>query len=378
MLASTRLAIREVRRGRVRFGLLTGAVGLLAFLILFQQTVLTSLITQFVGALRNQSAPVLVYGADARRNVEGSRVTEDTITRIRDVPGVARADHVGEGTFTVTAGGTLHDAVLFGYEIGGLSAPTTLTSGRLPARDDEAVASDLDRRDGFDIGDRIRVEPDGPEITVVGVARDLRFSVAPTLFLTYDTYSRSRLAANPDATTVLPSLAAVEPESGVSPAEVARRITHSVDGVEALDRGRAARESPGVSAVQQSLGIVLLLAYVVVTLVIGFFFMILTVQKAEPLTLLRAVGAPGRYLVRALLAQVVLVVSGGVLVGVALLVVTARAMRGGVAITVEPRSVLVTAAAVLGLSTLASITAARRVLRIQPVGATTGAGVEYS
>jgi len=377
-LAGTRLALREVRRGRARFGLLTGAVGLLAFLILFQQTILTSLVTQFVGAIRNQSAPVLVYGADARRNIEGSRVSDDTITTIRRVPGVARAEHIGEGTFTVTTHGTLHDAVLFGYEIGGLGAPTTLTSGRLPTRDGEAVASDLDRNDGFDIGDRIRVEPGGPEITVVGLARDLRFSVAPTLFLSYDTYSRARLAANPDATEVIPSLGAVTPEAGVSPGEIARRITDSIEGTEALDRGRAASESPGVSAVQQSLGIVLLLAYIVVTLVTGFFFMILTVQKAESLTLLRAVGAPGGYLVRALLAQVVTVVAGGVLVGVVLLTVTARAMQGGVAITVEPRRVLITAAVVLALSTLASITAARRVLRIEPVRATTGAGVEYS
>ncbi|HEX4903580.1 MAG TPA: hypothetical protein VFV42_12260, partial [Acidimicrobiales bacterium] len=63
--------------------------------------------------------------------------------------------------------------------------------------------------------------------------------------------------------------------------------------------------SPGVSSVNQSFQIILALAFGVVTLVVAFFFLILTVQKAKPLTLLRAVGAPTSYLVRNLIVQIV-------------------------------------------------------------------------
>ena len=51
------LAFKEMRRAKVRFGLLMGAVGLLVFLILFQQSLQNGLLTAFVGAIRNQSAP---------------------------------------------------------------------------------------------------------------------------------------------------------------------------------------------------------------------------------------------------------------------------------------------------------------------------------
>ena len=44
------LAIREIRRAKVRFGLLAGAVGLLVFLIVFLQALFAGLITSFVGA----------------------------------------------------------------------------------------------------------------------------------------------------------------------------------------------------------------------------------------------------------------------------------------------------------------------------------------
>lgn len=372
-MASLLLALREIRRARVRFGLLTGAIGLLAFLILFQQTLLTSLITQFIGALRNQSADVLVYGDDARRNVEGSVVTPEQLDDVRSVPGVARAERLGEGTFTVTAGDELRDAVIFGYRLDGPGRPDDVSSGRLPERDGEAVASSLDADRGFGIGDRVKVEPDGPEIVVVGLARDLRFSVSPTMFVSYATYEEARLTANPDARAVLPSLVAVEAGVGIDADVLARRITTTVAGVEALDRDAAARESPGVSAVQQSVGVVLLLAYVIVTMVTGFFFLILTVQKASALTLLRAVGAPAAYLVRALLAQVVLVVGVAVVVAAVLLAIVARVFGGGLEVTIEPRSVGLTGAVLLALAALASLGAARRLLRIDPIRATTGA-----
>ena len=73
-MGSFLLAWREARRAKGRFGLLTGAVTVRVFLVVFQQAVLDGLVTEFVGAIRNQSADVLVYGEDARLNLQGSVV----------------------------------------------------------------------------------------------------------------------------------------------------------------------------------------------------------------------------------------------------------------------------------------------------------------
>ncbi|HMM49734.1 MAG TPA: hypothetical protein PKE32_09030, partial [Miltoncostaeaceae bacterium] len=59
---------------------------------------------KFIGALDRQSADVLVYGADARNNLEGSRVSDAQVLRVRRVAGVAGAAPLGEGTFSVEAG----------------------------------------------------------------------------------------------------------------------------------------------------------------------------------------------------------------------------------------------------------------------------------
>jgi len=48
------LALREVRRAKARFGLLTAAIALLVFLILTQQAIQNGLLTAFVGAIERQ------------------------------------------------------------------------------------------------------------------------------------------------------------------------------------------------------------------------------------------------------------------------------------------------------------------------------------
>ncbi|MBK9178777.1 MAG: peptide ABC transporter permease [Acidimicrobiales bacterium] len=374
-MARVFLALREIRRAKARFTLLTGAIGLLVFLILFQQTILGDLVTQFIGAIRNQSAQVLVYGDQARRNVEGSQITPDQQAQVLEVDGVAEAGPIGEGTFTVTAGGEQRDAVIFGYRLGGPGEPTTLTAGRLPEAGGEAVAADGATAEGFAIGDQVTVEPGGDTITIVGIGRDLNYSVTPTLFVDFATYESARRTRNPDAQDVYPSLIGVQPEPGVSASELAQRITDEVDGVEALTRQQAVDESPGVSAVQQSFGVILLLAYIVVTLITGFFFLIITTQKARALTLLRAVGAPSGYLVRSLLVQVVLVMVAGIAAGWLLLELASVGVGTGISLNAEPSLVIGTGVVLLVLAVLASLGAVRRVLRIDPIEATTGAGV---
>jgi putative ABC transport system permease protein len=292
---------------------------------------------------------------------------------VAEVDGVAEAGAVGASTFSAeVTGGTLVDATVFGYELGGPGAPATIVQGRAPEADGEAVASVADAADGFAIGDVVRIVPGDVEIEIVGLAEDVNFNVQPTMFTSYATYEELVLAANPDARGVLPSFVGAIPEDGVDPAAVAVAITDAVDGVDAVDRDTAVASLPGVSSISQSFAIILGLAFVVVVLLTGFFFLIITVQKTAALTLLRAVGASSGYLLRNLVAQVVLVVGLGTIVAIGLLsFAAAAASTDAFEVRADPIVVATTSGAILGLALLASVGSMRRVLRIDPASATT-------
>lgn len=369
------LALKEMRRALVRFALLVGAIGLLVFLILFQQTLQNGLITSFVGAIEQQSAPVLVYSVDGRRNLQGSVITPELEQQVRDVPDVGRVALVGQGTFSVTADDELQSAALIGSSDPELGMPETLAQGRLPEAPGEVVAIDSAAQDGFDVGDVVTVEPGGMELEVVGLAERIGYQASTTLFSSYETYGQAVTAANPDARGVLPAVLAVAPADGVTDEQLVSAINDADPDADALTRADAAAETPGVAQVRQSFQVIFLLYGLVVPLVTGLFFLIVTLQKANALTLLRAIGAPGSALVRSLLFQVSLVMVGGIAVGIALYTPLASRRLGGIPLSFQTGAVVFWSVTLLVLGVLSSLVAARRVLAIDPIEATTGAGV---
>ncbi|MFM8303785.1 MAG: ABC transporter permease [Actinomycetota bacterium] len=382
-----RLAFREILRARLRFGLLAGAVGLLVFLILFQSTLLSTLLSFFSGALETQSGQVVVYSEDARKNPEGSILPLAAVDAVAAVPGVRRAAPFGVDTMTARAGGDELDVALLGYALGGPGEPTRLVSGRLPEADSEGVASDVDADRGFAIGDTVTIiGPDGGyPIRIVGLSEKARFSVQPGVFVSYPTFDAASRVKNPDALAILPSMVLADPDPGVAPSTLADRITRQVTvpsptgppiGVVALDRANAVRSLPGVAAVTTSFTVIQGLAFVVVTLVVGIFFVILTVQKAAALTLLRAIGAGTADLVRALLVQVVIVMLAATAVGAAFLLLAALASSPDFPISFDAGMVMARGAVLLVLALGASLAAIRRVLAIDPIAATVPAGID--
>lgn len=374
------LALKEISRAKTRFGLLVAAIAMLVFLILFQQSLQNGLITGFVGAIRNQNAPVLVYSVDGQRVIQGSIITPDLEAELRTVDGIGEIGRIGQGTFTGQADRSelSFDTTIIGYELGvdgeGLGAPSELSDGRYPTSDLEAVAStggDFE----FVVGDTVVLQPGGFTVEVVGLADDIQLNVAPTLFTSYDTWATAVQSVNPDAGDPLPNVMAVAPADGVSDAELVTAINDRSLDFDALARADAAAETPGVAQVQQSFQLIFLLYGLVVPCVTGLFFLIVTFQKANSLTLLRAIGAPARRLVASLLIQVVIMIGGGLALGTALYYPLSQAQLGGISLRFETGAVIFWSLLLLVLGVASSLVAARRVLRIDPIEATTGAGV---
>ena len=299
------LALKEMARAKVRFALLIAAIALLVFLILFQQSLQNGLITGFIGAIRNQSAPVLVYSVDGQRTVQGSIITPELDALVRAAPGVGEVGQIGQGTFTgqpVSGDGDTYDTSLFGYELGpdGRVWAIRRRSSRagFPTADFEGVASDADVDLGYGVGDVVDVAAGRPRdhdrrawprTSNSTCHRRSSRRTTPT--------SRPCRAATPTPGRRCPNVLAVSPAEGTTPDELVASINDQSLELDALTREDAAADTPGVAQVQQSFNIIFLLYGLVVPCVTGLFFLIITFQKANSLTLLRAIGAPARRLV---------------------------------------------------------------------------------
>ena len=362
----------ELKRSKGRFALLTAGAGLLVFVLLFQQLLLGAVLDGLSSAAGNQSGEILVFATQARRNLAGSLVTPMQLKAIAAVPGVADAAELGVTILAtrgnlVKPGGKTTDASVLGYRTDRAGAPTNVVKGRLPQTGTEILASEEDAYGRYDLGGTITIEPGASVMTIVGLTAHSRYNVSPTLWIPWSGYSDVLKAANPDAKIVLPSVAAVKVAPGATVSTVMTGIAALAD-LDPVTREEAAGNAPGAAAVQVAFSVVMGLGYLVVGFVIGFFFLTLTLQKASSITLLRAIGAPQRYLVRSLFEEVLLVTVGGLAFGLVLMMATLPLVRTGVPVTASPSAVISCSAISLGVALLGALAPMRRILRTDPFG----------
>ncbi len=357
------LALREMRRAPLKFGLLGGAVSLLVFLILFLSTLSGALVSSFTGALDGMDADGLVYNATARKNLQGSRLDPGVVEQVGRVDGVRQAAGLGNSTVSARITGTDVDLSLFGALPGGPGMPSSVSDGRLPRADGE-VAID---GDSVRLGDVVELPRTGTQLTVVGLLRQSRFSAQPTGWVTLETYRGVLSATNPGAPFVPVNLVAVRTDGDA--AAVLARIDAAVPGVQALSRTAAVAALPGVSSVTQSFGLLVGITFVIGVVVVGFFFLILTVQKLRVFTLLRGLGATPGTLAAAVATQVVALVLLACAVALVLLYGAIAGVSTGIPVSVEPVTVVAVVLAVLVGSLIAALVSVRRITKIDPARA---------
>jgi putative ABC transport system permease protein len=365
------IALRDLWRSKLRFALLAGAVGLLIFLLLFLNTLSATLLGFFVGAIENNSSDVLVYDDTAHGNLQASRLDPSVVADVTAVVGVAAAAPIGELTLTVEVGGELTDLSLWGVDLNGPGRPEYVVEGRFP-EPGEVVVDKSGMAEGFDIGETITLVPSGTELEIVGYVEDLRYAVVATGYLGFEEWVDIFKAEFPGTPIVPLSLVGVEVEPGEDPTTIGDRITDAVAGVEGLERRAAAAATPGVNSISQSFALIVGITFGVVVLVVGFFFLILTVQKLRGFTMLRALGAGTGYMAWSLIIQIVAVVLLGSLLAAAGLWAATLGSNPAFPLSVDRNLVLTVTIGVLSFSILTGLLSIRRIARADPAEAARG------
>ena len=364
-IARMGLAGTEMKRAKLRFGLLTGAVALLVFLVLLLTTLSNALVSSLVGALEGLRTDGLVYADSARDNIVASRLPAETVAEVATVPGVAEAAGIGTFTSNAQLANELTEVQVFGYELQGPGAPTGLASGRLPEAPGEAAVDG----GGLAIGDTLTLEPGGTTLTVVGTIRGAQFNALPTAYVQLETYSAAVTAANPGLPFVPINAVAFDVTEGSDVTTVATAVTESIDGVTGYSLDQAVALIPGIASISQSFGILVGLTFVIGIVVIGFFFLILTVQKMKAFTLLRAIGTSTGRLAGSVAIQITAVVLIASAIALVLTWLAVQGLNTGIPVALEPGLVIGTVLAVLVFSLAAGLLSIRRIAKIDPATA---------
>ncbi|GAB7003843.1 FtsX-like permease family protein [Nocardioides sp. AN3] len=324
-------------------------------------------------------------------------VTPADVDRIAALTQVARADGTieGVGLFVLDRHGKL---------IGGQGAPTLsfnhagspnmlgeqileLRAGRWPQSADEIVldhsAAD---RGGYHVGDMVTViAPHGEPLQhlhLVGIADFNGGGTAGAVLVVFDTAGAQQMFLDGrDAFTSVNLTAA----DGVSQAQLAAAVDKVVpSGFTAVTGDKVVHESK--DAVGQFLGIIstFLLVFAIIAVIVGGFiivntFSILVAQRTRELALVRALGASRRQVTGSVLLEALVTGVVATTLGIALGWGLARALAAlfrtfgldiaGGALTLTPRTIVLSYVIGVLVTLVAAYLPARRAAKVPPVAA---------
>lgn len=372
------LAFKEVWRNRMRFFLFSLVIALITTLVLFVAGLAEGLASSNKEYLSKLDAQLVIFQKNVDVNIAASRIGRSKLNSIRRVEGVNAIGSIGASSGTlVFADRPNLNISLIGVEPGQPGDPQVLAGRNLEtSRANEVVIDQsVATRAGVRVGDRIRLKTiQGTsekfyDLQVVGQTDGQKYLFQPSIFVPYRTWDQIRPqgAATSGLVEIVANIVAVKLQNPADQQAVAQRISKDVEGVQVVDVRTAYESVPGYKVQQQTLSTQQGFTLLIGVLVIGGFFQIQLLQKIPQIGVLKAIGISNATVAGAVVLQIMLVTTFGVLFGGLITLLLALGLPPSVPITFSGNSVLIAIGLLLAIGPVGGLVSVRLAVGVEPL-----------
>lgn len=372
------LAFKEVWRNRGRFFLFSMVIALITALVLFIAALAEGLASANKEYLSKLDAQLIVFQKDVDTSISASRIGRSKLNSIRRVNGVQEIGSIGfsNGALIFPDRPKLNIS-LIGVEPGQPGNPPVLAGKGLSNSYANEVIMDatIADRARVKVGDLIVIQTiQGTEekrytLKVVGRTSSQQHLFAPSVFLPYRTWDtiRPQGAANAGLVEIVANVVAVRVDPTANPANVAEQITQTVSDVEVTDIPTAIEALPGYSAQQSTLQTQQVFTLLIGVLIVGGFFQIQLLQKIPQIGVLKAIGTSNSTVAGAVVMQIIIVTTFGVLLGGGVTTLLAIGIPKNVPIVFTGSSVALAIGLLLAIGPLGGLVSVFRAVTVEPL-----------
>ncbi|WP_262314736.1 ABC transporter permease [Lacticaseibacillus parakribbianus] len=344
------LALKELRKEKLRSGLIIAMIVLISYLIFILTSLALGLARQNTAALSSWGVDNVTLNANANVDMRQSLLTKAQA-------GTLSADeaYIGQASVVAKAKGHANESAVFiGLDATQFVAKTVkLTAGHKPQNAHQVVADTAFEQAGYKVGDQVKLNADKKAYTIVGFTDNAKMNIAPVIY--------GQLAAWRTLKNLMPGPVA----SAVVSKNAAYKAKDSA--LQTYQLKTFINKLPGYSAQNMTFELMIGFLMVISLIVIAVFLYILTMQKLPNYAVMRVQGVPSGVLVRATLAQSVLLVVAGLVIGTLLTVVTAVAMPAAVPMAFDVPVLAGVAALLVVMALIGGLIPVRSVIKVDPI-----------
>lgn len=373
------LAFKEVWRNRGRFFLFSLVIALITTLVLFIAALSEGLATankQFLVKLGVQS---LVFQKNVDLSANTSRIALSKRNDITRVEGVDDVGAIGLSNAAIVSPSGEKDlnVSLIGVESGRPGEPPVLSGRNLLTDRGSEVIVDQNVADqtGVKIGDRLRIksiqgsEEEFYDLDIVGITDSRQYLFQPSIFIPYNTWDqvRPQAAAGSKLMETVSNIIAVKMKPESDATEVGKQIEDQVKDVEVTDIKTAYESAPGYQAQQSTLNTIRVFTLLIGILVIGGFFQIQMLQKIPLIGVMKAIGTSNSIVAAAVVLQIILVTTFGVILGTIATLGLAAGIPGNVPVVFDGNSVVIAILTLLSIGPIGGLVSVRLAISVEPL-----------
>ncbi|MDF2519309.1 MAG: peptide transporter permease [Sphingobacterium sp.] len=355
------LAWNEMKSAKLRFLLIIGVLTLMTYLVFLLSGLANGLAEMNREAVDQWKADAIVLTDESDMNLSQSSMT------IQDAQSIL-AKHKAEVAqiFAVArkAGTKIKESVaITGIQKDQFLMPK-VSDGRAFSSDHEIVADDSLKADGLKLGDHLTISSSEQRLVIVGFTKKAKFNAAPVLYTTIATVQNIKYGkTETNGKDLINGVVLRDPHFTKIKVPSRLQLTPIESFIEHM---------PGYTPQKISLDFMIYFLFVIVSVTIGIFLYVLTIQKVSIFGVMKAQGISSLFLIRSVIAQTFLLALFGVCAGFVLTAVTGAFLPSAVPIQLDIPALISYGVIFIFVAALGSLFSVQTIVKIDPVQAIGG------
>lgn len=345
------LAWNEIRRNKLKFGLIIGVLTMISYLLFFLSGLANGLINMNKEGIDKWQADAIVLNKDANQTVQQS------VFNKKDIENKYKKQATLKQTGEIVSNGHQKDNVLvFGVEKSSFLVPS-LIEGHKATKDNEVLADETLKNKGFKIGDTLSLSQSDEKLHIVGFTESAKYNASSVIFTNDATIAK----INPRLTGDKINAVVVRDTNWKD-----KKLNQELEAVSIND---FIENLPGYKPQNLTLNFMISFLFVISATVIGIFLYVMTLQKTSLFGILKAQGFTNGYLANVVISQTVILALFGTAFGLLLTGVTGAFLPDAVPVKFDVLTLLVFAIVLMIVSVLGSLFSILTIRKIDPLKA---------
>lgn len=345
------LAWNEIRRNKLKFGLIIGVLTMISYLLFLLSGLANGLINMNKEGIHKWQADAIVLNKDANQTVQQS------VFNKKDIENKYKKQATLKQTGEIVSNGHQKDNVLvFGVEKSSFLVPS-LIEGHKATKDNEVLADETLKNKGFKIGDTLSLSQSDEKLHIVGFTESAKYNASPVIFTNDATIAK----INPRLTGDKINAVVVRDTNWKD-----KKLNQELEAVSIND---FIENLPGYKPQNLTLNFMISFLFVISATVIGIFLYVMTLQKTSLFGILKAQGFTNGYLANVVISQTLILALFGTAFGLLLTGVTGAFLPDAVPVKFDVLTLLVFAIVLMIVSVLGSLFSILTIRKIDPLKA---------